>query len=104
MFSELINKEYLDKYAWRIHKNLGIVDKGGKVDFEKMKFLYERVDGESYPNRFTYYLIHGNGSIASPWYIGKYKGNEDELYKECLRKNVTWEELLDFKHDDKVLY
>ena len=35
---------------------------------------------------------------------GKFHGNDWEVYQYCLKHNVKWEEVLNFKFDPTVLY
>jgi|CZCB01.1.fsa_nt_gi hypothetical protein len=74
-----------------------------KVSKKEIKQLEAMVDKEKFPATFEYLLLHGLTSAISPWNItGKYKTPE-EVYQECLKRNIKWEELLEKPPDDALL-
>lgn len=70
---------------------------------KEVKQLESMVDKEKFPATFEYLLLHGLTSAVSPWNItGKFKTPED-VYMECLKRKVRWEELLKKPPDDVLL-
>lgn len=96
-FDEVVDKKFLEEYGWRIEPEYGIIGEDGKIDFRKLRETFNAFDGEMYPNRFTYALIHGHLSLISSWNLpAKFRGKEEEVYGLCLRREKTWEEVLGY--------
>jgi len=59
------------------------------------------------PQAAIYAMLHGKWSLmSSKWPgadFGPYKSSE-EVYKECLKKGVTWQELLNYKLSKDMIY
>jgi hypothetical protein len=74
-----------------------------KISDKEVKQLESMVDKEKLPNTFEYLLLHGLTSAMSPYnLIGKYKSTE-EVYGECLKKQIKWEELISLPDKDVLL-
>jgi len=74
-----------------------------KIPMKERKQLEAMVDREKFPATFEYLLLHGLTSAVSPWNItGKFKTPED-VYRECLKRKIRWEELLNPPPDDVML-
>lgn len=97
-FDEVVNGEMLGKYAEEIKPEYMPVDENGNIDFAVMGALFGMLDGGRNPNRYIYALIHGHNNLLDRWSTpSKFAGSEERLYKLCLDKGITWEELLDYK-------
>ena len=57
------------------------------------------------PRAAIYAMLHGKWSLmSSKWpgvNFGPYKSTE-EVYKACVEKGVTWQELLGYKPDNNI--
>lgn len=74
-----------------------------KIPIEEVKRLEGMVDKEKLPNTFNYLLLHGLKSAMSPFNLtGKYKTTE-EVYGECLKRKIKWEELIKLPEEDVLL-
>lgn len=74
-----------------------------KVSKKEIKQLEGMVDKEKLPNTFNYLLLHGLKSAMSPFNLtGKYKTTE-EVYGECLKRKIKWEELIEFPEEGVLL-
>jgi len=68
------------------------------------------LDQELYRTRpwmAKYAMVHGRWNCIpeSQWAGVNLKGKKtEEVYKECLEKGVTWQELLNYKPDDDKIY
>ncbi len=64
------------------------------------------IDPQKTPWLYKYIQLHGGDVMSVKWgpSLGKYK-TQEEVYKECIRRGVTWRELLDYKGvpDDVLL-
>ena len=97
-FDEVVNKEFLEKYSERIQEEYLPKGENGEVEFGILRVIFDMLKGWKNPNMFTYAAIHGMWNLASSWNIpGRFKGKEDEMYKECLDRDTTWEKLIDYK-------
>lgn len=75
-------------------------EKISKQEVEKLKKLVNR---DELPNTFDYLLLHGLEAAMSPYNLtGKYKSTE-EVYAECLKKQVKWEDLIKPPDKDVLL-
>ena len=94
-FEEVVNKEFIDEYGGQISDDYGVVSSDGKVDFSRLRMVFNMFDGAEKPNQFTYALIHGINSLISSWDVpGEFKGKEEDLYALCLKRDVTWQDLI----------
>ena len=74
-----------------------------KIPIEEVKRLEKMIDREKLPNTFNYLLLHGLKSAISPFNLtGKYKTTE-EIYGECLKRKIKWEELIKLPEEDVLL-
>lgn len=74
-----------------------------KIPIKEVKRLERMIDKEKFPNTFNYLLLHGLKSAISPFNLtGKYKTTE-EVYGECLKKKIKWEELIKLPEEDVLL-
>ena len=57
------------------------------------------------PNKAKYAQLHMNQVIPEKWFDGSIKPykNTEEVYAACLKKGVTWEELLHYKPDENMV-
>lgn len=101
-FSEVVNKEFLEKYGNEIRPEYGVVGEGGLVDFARLRSIFDMLEGEINPNRFIYALIHGHRSLMSTWDTPEeFKGKEEEVYGRCLDEGKEWKEIVGYKAPDK---
>lgn len=74
-----------------------------RIPVDEVKRLEGMVDKEKFPATFEYLLLHGLTSAVSPWDItGNFK-NPEEVYRECLKRKLKWEELLNPPPKDVLL-
>lgn len=74
-----------------------------KISEQEVEILKAMVNREELPNTFDYLLLHGLDSAISPYNLtGKYKSTE-EVYGECLKKQIRWEELIELPDEDVLL-
>jgi len=103
-FDEVVDSEFLKKYSDKIKGCYALIDKQGRLDLENLRTLFYALKGEENPYRFTYAAIHGMQDLMSTWDVPpKFRGQEERIYKMCLDKDTTWEELLGQKFDENVL-
>lgn len=69
--------------------------------------LYPIPDGfdiEHYPNTAKYIMLYGILDLMSKWDLKAPYKTVEEVYGECLKQEVTWKELLNFKgYDPNIL-
>jgi len=60
---------------------------------------------ETHPNKARYVQLHGNKVIPEQWFDGSIKPykNLEEVYAACLKKGVTWEELLNYQAREDIV-
>jgi hypothetical protein len=74
-----------------------------KISIEEVKRLEGMVDKEKLPNTFNYLLLYGLTAAMSPFNLtGKYKTTE-EVYGECLKRKIKWEELIELPEEGVLL-
>ena len=81
------NAEYLTK---------AFVDSNGALDFDRLLIMWKQFDGHKY--KLKYLLTYG--SVMPSWGVpSKYKDQDEaeQLYKECLEENTTWQDKLNYK-------
>lgn len=64
------------------------------ADKEYMRF---GIDAERYPHTVEYLQKHGLGGAMSIWDLKHPYKTTEQVYKECLKRGVTWQQLLNFK-------
>jgi len=104
-FEDVVNKEFFEKYGDKINPVYGIIGKDGKVSYAALRDVFRTFHGEFYPNRFLYALIHGPSSLIDSWNLpSQFRGKEEEIYRMCLDRDTTWEDVLGYeKPQDGVL-
>lgn len=55
------------------------------------------IDAERYPHTVKYLQKHGLGGAMSIWDLKHPYKTTEQVYKECLKRGVTWQQLLNFK-------
>lgn len=94
-FEELVDSEFLSKYAWRISDAYHAVDSNGLLVMGAIRDVFNAFDGEHQPQQFTYALIHGPQSLISSWNVpGEFRGKTEDIYGLCLERDCTWEDLI----------
>lgn len=67
----------------------------------------DRMLYQEQPEAAKYAMLHGKtGLMSRNWNdadLGPYNSTED-VYKACLEKGVTWQELLNYKLDSDKIY
>jgi len=103
-FENVVNKEFIDKYLPLIHESYKVIDKDGRIRFSVLEDVFYSMNGEEFPNRFIYSLIHGKQNLIPSWNLPKqFVDDEDRLYKVCLNKGKTWKEVLGHEESNDIL-
>ncbi|MBT9132800.1 MAG: hypothetical protein DDT33_01329 [Firmicutes bacterium] len=67
---------------------------GIRIPVEEVKRLEAMIDRGKFPATFDYLLLHGLTSAVPFWSIpGIFKTPED-VYRECLKRRIRWEQLI----------
>lgn len=62
-------------------------------------------DVDRFPNTADYIRLYGANKCMSIWELKEPYKSCEEVYGECLKKGITWQQLLNFKgYKNKVLY
>jgi hypothetical protein len=76
---------------------------GERISNHEVEVINALIDRDKLPNTFDYLLLHGVKSAMSPYNLtGKYKTTE-EIYGECLKRKIKWEELIKLPEEDVLL-
>mgnify|MGYP007012539849 CR=1 FL=1 len=103
-FEEVVDKDFLGKYLDEIRPEYNVVGKGGKINYGVLEREFFLMNGGESPNRFIYALLHGKTSLIPSWNIPtKLRNNEDGIYKYCLDRGLTWQEVFGDTVDDNIL-
>ena len=103
-FEDVVNSDFMDKYLPEIKPEYQVIDEDGKVNFGVLEKLFFTMHGDEYPNRFIYSLIHGMWSLMPSWNVPtKFRGNEDGIYKYCLDRGTTWQDVFGNEVSEDVL-
>ncbi|MBT9132004.1 MAG: hypothetical protein DDT33_00512 [Firmicutes bacterium] len=66
-----------------------------RIPVEEVKRLEAMVDRERYPATFDYLLLHGlTAAISRHNITGNFETPED-VYRECLKRRIRWEQLIE---------
>ena len=68
--------------------------------------LPDGFDTKKYPYTAQYIMLYGANKLPSElWDDFRPYRSREEVLKECIKKGVSWEELLNFKgYDNKIIY
>ncbi len=103
-FEDVVNKEFIEKYLPLVQESYHVVDKDGKIRFSVLEDIFYSMNGEEFPNRFVYMLIHGKQNLIPSWnFPNQFRGQEDRVYKVCLDKGQTWQEVLGHENKKDIL-
>lgn len=64
---------------------------------DKLYPIPDEFDSERLPNTAKYIMLHGTSNLMSKWDLKAPYKTVEEVYGECLKKEITWKELLNFK-------
>ncbi len=65
-----------------------------QISTKEINQLASLVNRDKFPNTFDYLLLHGLTAAISPYNLtGSFKSTE-EVYKECLKRGVKWEDII----------
>lgn len=68
---------------------------------DKLYPIPDGFDVNQYPNTAKYIMLHGTLDLMSKWDLKAPYKTVEEVYGECLKKEVTWKKLLNFKGYNK---
>ena len=103
-FEDVVNKQFLEEYLPQIDSESPVVDKDGKVDYSVLMDMFNRLNGQENPYRFTYAVVHGTNNLIPSWNVPpQFRGQEDRIYKLCLDKKDTWQNVLGNTESENVL-
>lgn len=57
--------------------------------------LSELIDIEEFPNTFNYLLLYGIAAAIPDWNLTNKWKTKEELYAECLRRGVKWQDIIE---------
>ena len=60
-------------------------------------------DTEKYPNTANYIRLYGVNALMSDWELKDGYKSTEEVYGECLKQEVTWQELLNWRQRNILL-
>lgn len=73
-------------------------------DETKVYPLPKGFDEEHFPKTAEYIRLHGIGSCMSEWDLKSPWKTCEEVYAECIKKEITWQKLLSFTTYDPNVY
>lgn len=59
------------------------------------------IDKKKYPYTLKYIQKYGYSEIMSKWDLKHPYKTTEQVYKECIKRGVTWKQLLNFKGYNK---
>lgn len=94
-FEDVVDRDFMEKYGWQIDDGYGVIGEDGRVNYDRLRKVFNAFDGANKPNQFTYALIHGRNSLISSWDCpAAFRGREDDIYALCLKRESKWEDVI----------